>query len=50
MYTSRDSILAVQVVEAGSNHLHHSPASRKRRRKVNPVPGSITGLQCSGGI
>jgi hypothetical protein len=31
-------------------HLHRSPASRKVRRKGNPVPGGITGPLCSWGI
>jgi hypothetical protein len=34
----------------GSEYLHSSPASRKRRRKVNPVPGGISGPPCSCGI
>jgi hypothetical protein len=28
-------------------NLHRSPARRRRRRKGNPVPGSITGPPCS---
>jgi hypothetical protein len=31
-------------------YLHRSPASGKRRRKGNPVPGGITGPPCSWGI
>jgi hypothetical protein len=31
-------------------YLNRNLASRKRRRKVNPVPGSTTGPPCSGGI
>jgi hypothetical protein len=27
----------------GVEYLHRNPASRRRRRKGNPVPGSITG-------
>jgi hypothetical protein len=27
-------------------YLHRSPASRRRRRKGNPVPGGITGPPC----
>jgi hypothetical protein len=46
MYASRDSRLALQ----GSNHLHRRRASRKRRRKGNPVPGGITGPPCSWGF
>jgi hypothetical protein len=34
----------------GLEYLHRNPASRKRRRKGNPVPGGITGPPCSGGI
>jgi hypothetical protein len=34
----------------GLELLHHSPASLKRRRKWNPVPGGITGLPFSWGI
>jgi hypothetical protein len=35
----------------GFEYFHRSPASRKRRRKGNPVPGGITGPPCSwGGI
>jgi hypothetical protein len=33
----------------GLEYLHCSPASRKRRRKGNPVPGDITGPPCSWG-
>jgi hypothetical protein len=43
-YTYGD--LALQV-EGGLQHLHHSPASRKRRCKGNLVPGGITGPPCS---
>jgi hypothetical protein len=32
------------------DYLHHSPASRRRRLKGNPVPGGITGPPFSGGI
>jgi hypothetical protein len=31
----------------GVKYLHRSPASHRRRRKLNPVPGSITGPLCS---
>jgi hypothetical protein len=31
----------------GFKYLHRSPASRRRRRKGNPVPGGITGPLCS---
>jgi hypothetical protein len=34
----------------GVDYLHRNPANRRRRRKVNPVPGSITGPSCSRGI
>jgi hypothetical protein len=34
----------------GLEYLHLWPASRKRRRKGNPVPGGITGPPCSRGI
>jgi hypothetical protein len=34
----------------GLQYLHRSPASRRRRRKGNPVPGGITGPPCSRGI
>jgi hypothetical protein len=37
-------------VEGRLKYLHRSPASRKRRRKGNPVPGGITGPPCSWGI
>jgi hypothetical protein len=42
----RNSFLKFRV-EAGSNL---SPASRRRRRKGNPVAGAITGPPCSWGI
>jgi hypothetical protein len=50
IYASRHSRLALQGVEEGSNYLHRSPASRKRRWEGNPVPGRITGPPCSWGI
>jgi hypothetical protein len=50
IYASRHSRLALQGVEVGSNHLHRSPASRRRRRKASQVPGAITGPPCSWGI
>jgi hypothetical protein len=50
IYASRHSRLALQVLEADSNHLHRIPASRKRRWKWNPVLGCITGTPCSWGI
>jgi hypothetical protein len=31
----------------GFKYLHRSPASRRKRRKGNPVPGGITGPPCS---
>jgi hypothetical protein len=34
----------------GFEYLHRSPASRRRRRKRNPVSGGITGVPCSWGI
>jgi hypothetical protein len=34
----------------GFEYLHRSPASRRRRRKGNPVPGGVTGPPCSWGI
>jgi hypothetical protein len=34
----------------GVEYLHRSPASRRRRRKGNPVPGDINGPPCSWGI
>jgi hypothetical protein len=34
----------------GIEYLHRSPASRRRRRKGNPVPGDTTGPPCSWGI
>jgi hypothetical protein len=34
----------------GFEYLHRSPASRRRRRKGNPVSGGITGPACSWGI
>jgi hypothetical protein len=46
----RHSRLALQVVKAGSNHLHRSPARSKRRRKGNPASRGITGSPCSWGI
>jgi hypothetical protein len=39
-----------QLPLGGFEYLHRSPASRRRRRKGNPVPGSITGTSCSWGI
>jgi hypothetical protein len=36
--------------EGGVEYLHRSPASRKRHRIGNPVPGGITGPPCSWGI
>jgi hypothetical protein len=33
----------------GVEYLHCNPASRRRRRKGNPVPGGITGPPCSWG-
>jgi hypothetical protein len=33
----------------GVEYLHRSPASRRRRRKGNPVPGGITGPPCLWG-
>jgi hypothetical protein len=39
IYASRRSRLALQGVEVGSNYFHHSSASRKSRRKGNPVKG-----------
>jgi hypothetical protein len=39
IYASRLSRLVLQGVEAGSNHLHRSPAIRERRRKWSSVPG-----------
>jgi hypothetical protein len=33
----------------GSEYLHRSPASRKRRQKANSVPGGITGPPVPGG-
>jgi hypothetical protein len=30
----------------GSEYLHRSPESRKRRQKGSPVLGGITGLHC----
>jgi hypothetical protein len=50
IYVSRDSRLPLQGVKADLNHLHRSPAIRKRRRKGNPVPGGITGPPYSWGI
>jgi hypothetical protein len=34
----------------GFEYLHSSPASHRRRRKGNPVPGAKTGPPCSWGI
>jgi hypothetical protein len=34
----------------GFEYLHRNPASRRRRRKRNPVPAVITGSQCYWGI
>jgi hypothetical protein len=31
----------------GVEYLHRGPASHRRRRKGNPVPGGITGPACS---
>jgi hypothetical protein len=50
IYASMHSRLALQSVEASSNYLHRSPASRKRRRKGNPVPVDINGPPYSWGI
>jgi hypothetical protein len=33
-----------------AEYLHRSPASLRRRRKGNPVPGGITGPPCSWGM
>jgi hypothetical protein len=33
--------------EGGFEYLHHSPASRKRRRKWKPMPEGINGPPCS---
>jgi hypothetical protein len=33
----------------GVKYLHRRPASRRRRRKANPVPGGISGPPCSWG-
>jgi hypothetical protein len=42
--------LMESVCGGGLEYLHLSPASRKRRRKGNPVPGGITEPPCSWGI
>jgi hypothetical protein len=34
----------------GVEYLHRSPASRRRRRKWNPVAGGITGPPSFGGL
>jgi hypothetical protein len=34
----------------GLEYFYRSPASRKRRRKGNPVPGGISGPPCSWGM
>jgi hypothetical protein len=34
----------------GFEYLHRSPASRRKWRRGNPVPGGITGPPCSRGI
>jgi hypothetical protein len=36
--------------EGGFEYLHRSPASRRRRRKGNPVSGGITKPPCSWGL
>jgi hypothetical protein len=46
-YIYRD--LSLQV-GGGLEYLHRSPASRKRRRKGNPVPEGLAGPPCSWGI
>jgi hypothetical protein len=49
--TSEPGMLRCLVAPCGGGleYLHRSPASRKRRRKGNPVPGGITGSPCSWG-
>jgi hypothetical protein len=49
IHASRHSRLALLDVEAGSNHLHRSPASRKRRRKGNQFLGVLLGHPVPGG-
>jgi hypothetical protein len=43
------SLVRVLPCGGGFEYLHRSPASSKRRRKGNPVPGGITGPPCSWG-
>jgi hypothetical protein len=41
---------SVSPCAGGLEYLHRSPATRKKRRKRNPVPGGITGPLSSWGI
>jgi hypothetical protein len=41
--------ISPSAIRRGLEYVHRSPASRKRRRKRNPVPGGITGPPCSWG-
>jgi hypothetical protein len=45
-----DSVNIETLGGGGVEHLHRSPASRRRRRKGNPVPGDITRPPYSWGI
>jgi hypothetical protein len=42
LISGRKSHGRLDTCEGGTEHHHRSPASGKRRRKGNPVPGSIT--------
>jgi hypothetical protein len=39
----------VVILHGGIEYIHHSPASRKRRQKGNPVPGVYLGHPVPGG-
>jgi hypothetical protein len=47
-----DDLRPAQMIPCGGGvqYLHRTLASRRRRRKGNPVPGGITGPPCSRGI
>jgi hypothetical protein len=43
-------VMAFKQLLAEFEYLHHSPMSRRRQRKRNPVPEGVTGPPCSWGI
>jgi hypothetical protein len=50
IYSNHNALKSLDPSGGGLEYLHRSPASRKTRRKGNPVPGGITGPPCSWGI